>query len=290
MKIVRRILVLLACALNVQAFSGLRGITVNPVKGGDAVNLEQYLKNPNGKTLLIFGTYAADFNAIEYLQRLRHYIPRLKESGVSKFGVVLNCQPEAALAVAEMVDLDTSAVDIFVDNEGVAGKKFGVNTGWLKDNEDVSPYVKLFGMLFGLGAWATLPAVIGGYIGNPFLPQPWIEDALAVGQRKGRWPDTALEIGEDGSIVNKFDELPVVGDWPRRPLELATLRLQSMVGISIQNWSELAPDDQALQAGVLTQLGGCLVTDSDGQTLFERKDTGICAVTNFEILLKKIAM
>ena len=109
-----------------------------------------------------------------------------------------------------------------------------------------------------------------------------------MGQKKGRWPDTALEIKGDGSVVNKFDELPVVGDWPRRPLELATLRLQSMLGISIQNWNELAPDEEALEAGVLTQLGGCIVTDSDGQTLFERKDTGICAVTRFETILKKI--
>lgn len=151
MKVVISIIALLASALHAQAFSSLKGISVNPVKGGDAVDLERYLKNPDGKTLFIFGTYAADFNTIEYLQRLRYYIPRLKESGVTKFGVVLNCQPAAALAIADMVDLDTSEVDIFVDNTGIAGKQFGVNTGWLKDNDDVNPYVKLFGMLFGFG-------------------------------------------------------------------------------------------------------------------------------------------
>ena len=152
----------------------------------------------------------------------------------------------------------------------------------------LSIHLTLFGMLWGLGAWATLPAVIGGYIGNPFVPQPWIEDALAVGQKKGRWPDNALEIGQDGSIVNKFDELPVVGTWPRRPLELATLRLQSMIGISLQNWKSLAPDDEALDAGVLTQLGGCIVVDSNGQTIYEWKDPGICAVCNFEDMIKKL--
>jgi hypothetical protein len=44
--------------------------------------------------------------------------------------------------------------------------------------------------------------------------------------------------------------------WPRRPFEQATLRLQSMLGISIAKWQELAPDEEALEAGVLTQLGG----------------------------------
>ena len=38
-----------------------------------------------------------------------------------------------------------------------------------------------------------------------------------------------------GNVVsNKFTELPVVGGWGRRPLELATLRLQNMLGISLK--------------------------------------------------------
>jgi len=187
--------------------------------------------------------------------------------------------------------LDTSKVDLFVDNTGAAGKQWGVGCGWLPDNEDVNPFLKLFGMLWGLGAWATLPAVIGGYIGNPFVPQRWIEDALAVGQNKDRWPNTALELSQDGKSieVNKFTELPVVGSWPRRPLELATLRLQSMIGISLKDWKKLAPDEEALNSGVLTQLGGCIVVD--GTTLeivYDWKDPGICAVANFEDLIKKV--
>merc|ERR1711966_398757 len=146
--------------------------------------------------------------------------------------------------------------------------------------------------LFGLGAWATLPAVVGGYLGNPFTPQPWIEDALAVGQKKGRWPDTALELDEEGNVaVNKFSELPVVGDWPRRPLELATLRLQNMVDISIKNWDELAPKRDALNAGVLTQLGGVVIVDAQsGETAYEWKDPGICSVANFENMFSSLLL
>ena len=43
-----------------------------------------------------------------------------------------------------------------------------IATGYEPDNSELNPYLKLFLMLFGLGAWATLPSVIGGYIGNPF--------------------------------------------------------------------------------------------------------------------------
>jgi hypothetical protein len=60
-----------------------------------------------------------------------------------------------------------------------------------------------------------------------------------------------------------------------------------MMGISLKQWEELAPDEEALQAGVLTQLGGCLVMDK-GQLLYEYRDPGICAVANFETILKTI--
>ena len=215
----------------------------------------------------------------------------------------MNCESESAKKLADLVDLpcDVSkdyGVELMVDPMGSAGKAFGVGTGWRPDDTEMSPYIKLFGMLFGLGvsehvlplphipyalyeqnlsvvatlqAWATLPAVIGGYIGNPFKPQPWIEDAMAVGIRKGRWPDSGLVLDEaNGEVVtNKFSELPVVGSWPRRPLELATLRLQNMLDISIKNWKELAPNDASLGAGVLTQMGGCVVCNESGDVIFE---------------------
>lgn len=274
------------------SYAPLNNVFVSSVKSGQSVDLGEFLGTPSAsgpRAMLILGTYAADFNAIEYAQRLRYYLPKLEECGVTKVGMVLNCNQDAAKCLAEAVDLDTDKVELMVDRFGDAGRAFGVGRGWLPDNEDISPFLKLFGMLWGLGAWATLPAVIGGYIGNPFVPQPWIEDALAVGQNKGRWPNTALEIKEDGTIMNKFEELPVVGEWKRRPLELATLRLQSMIGVSLDKWSELAPDEDALKAGVLTQLGGCIVVDcKGGETLYEWKDPGICAVANFEDILSKL--
>ena len=61
-----------------------------------------------------------------------------------------------------------------------------------------------------------------------------------------------------------------------------------MLGISLQHWRELAPDQEALDAGVLTQLGGCLIVENGEKVLYEWKDPGICAVANFEDILKKL--
>lgn len=274
------------------AFAPLAGVSASSVKSNEDIDLGNFLSGDD-KTMLVLGTYAADFNAIEYAQRLRYYIPELEKRGITKFGLVLNCNSDAALKLVDLVDLpcDTSdgKVTLMIDPLGKVGKAFGVGTGWRPDDEEMSPFLKLFGMLLGLGAWATLPAVIGGYIGNPFTAQPWIEDAMAVGIQKKRWPDNGLVLNDSGDVVtNKFEELPLVGQWPRRPLELATLRLQNMIDISIKNWKELAPDDEALKAGVLTQLGGCVIVDGSNNVLFEWKDPGICAVANFENILEKI--
>lgn len=281
------------------AFAPLAGVSVNSVRTEAPVDLADFLtngndNNSNDNTMLVFGTYAADFNAIEYAQRLRYYAPLLREQGlVQKIGLVLNCDPAAARALAARVDLFNGSennIELLTDPTGAAGRAFGVGRGWRPDDASLSPYLKLFGMLWGLGAWATLPAVLGGYVGNPFGPgQPWIADALAVGQRQGRWPDTALVLDDENILENKFDALPVVGSWPRPPLELATLRLQNMLDISIKNWQELAPTQDAMKQGVLTQLGGCLIVKpSTGEVLYDWKDPGICAVANFEFILKKL--
>ena len=272
-----------------QAFKGVKARSAFAERSASAaIDIGDWLSDPQRKSLLVFGTYAADFNAIEYGQRLRYYWPRLKaENKIDQCALVLNCRPEAAQALCLAIDLPKD-IQVWVDNRGELGKRFGVSRGWLADNADLSPFLKLFGMLLGLGAWATLPAVIGGYIGNPFVAQPWIEDALAVGQRKGRWPDNALEIQDGGVILSKFKALPIVGTWGRPPLELATLRLQSMLGISLADWKNLAPDQEALENGILTQLGGCIVTDKGGQVIYEWRDPGICAVANFEEIMTKL--
>jgi hypothetical protein len=269
-------------ALNAAKF---RTVEVKRVADGQTVAVNEMMKD----SLVICGTYAADFNNVEYAQRLNHYKDRLMESGVKNFHMIMNASPKSCEALSSLLDLDDS-ITLYSDEFGTAGKAFGVNRGFLPENEDVNPYLKLFGMLWGLGAWATLPSVIGGYIGNPYAEQTWIQDALATGTKKGRFPTNALDMQADGTVVeNKFASLPVVGIWGRRPLELATLRLQNMVGVSLGNWEDLKPSEEALKRGVLTQLGGCAVYDGDGNVKFEFRDQGICNVANFNDIFDALA-
>ena len=262
------------------AYAPLAGISVpSAASTGESVSLGDALSG-SGTTLLVLGTYPADFNMIEYAQKLRHYYPALKDKGVDRMICTVNGKPSSCTLLADLVGLQED-IEILSDEEGAAGRAFGVSRGWLPDEDKLelfgndvplSPYAKLFGMLLGLGAGNTLPSVITGYIGNPSGVHGWIEDAIAQGQAKGRWPDMALDVDAAGKVTkNSFDELPVVGDWGRRPLELATLRLQTMLGISLSKWDELQPTDERC----LTQLGGLIVV-RDGSVVYEWKDNGIC--------------
>jgi hypothetical protein len=107
---------------------------------------------------------------------------------------------------------------------GEAGRRFGANRGWRQDDTWLSPYLKLYIMLFGIGPPATLPAVLGGYVGNPSGSRAWIETALQQGQSAGRWPSNVLKPSEaEGKLQNQFDALPLVGAWGLRPLELVSI-------------------------------------------------------------------
>ena len=196
----------------------LQGTKAVRLNGMETIDFSSFLESQKGKTIVVLGTYAADFNMIEYAQRLSYYLPRLKQKDVSNFMMIVNGRPQAALHLSSLLDLPEE-IDVLSDPTGSIGKQFGVSLGWRPNDHDMSPYLKLFGMLWGLGAWATLPSVIGGYIGNPFTPQPWIESALAQGQLAGRWPNNALDVDKSGTVLlNKFSELPVVGEWKRRCL------------------------------------------------------------------------
>ena len=145
-------------AVSVKAYS-LNGVVVKSVKGSTDVDLgKNFIDESKERRMLILGTYAADFNAIEYVQRLKFYLPELKSRcGIKEFGLVLNCNEDAAIALLDAADLDINdeQLKVFTDPNGIAGKKFGVGRGWLPDDDSVSPYLKLFGMLWGL-CWCLM--------------------------------------------------------------------------------------------------------------------------------------
>ena len=103
---------------------------------------------------------------VEYGQKLRHFAPALKSKGVGRLLLVVNGEPASCAKLAELLDLP-GEIELFSDPSGEAGRRFGVNRGWLADDSSLSPFIKLYITLFGVGPPATLPAVLGGYVGNP---------------------------------------------------------------------------------------------------------------------------
>ena len=147
----------------------LSGCALPRVSDGASVDLGEVLSAPV-TTLVIFGTYPADFNMIEYAQKVRHYWPQLKAKGVDSGLIVVNGSPDSCKRLSEILDLPAD-VELLSDEAGEAGRRFGVSTGWLPDS-DLNPYLKLLGMLLGLGASATLPSVSTGYPNPKPNPAP----------------------------------------------------------------------------------------------------------------------
>ena len=118
----------------VSALAALTGTTVAPLKGGAPVDVGALLAAPT-KQCVIFGTYAADFNAIEYAQRARHYLPKMRAKGVDGVSLILNAEPAAAAKACELLGVDADEISVFCDPTGAAGRAFGCSRGWLPDED-----------------------------------------------------------------------------------------------------------------------------------------------------------
>ena len=171
----------------------LSAVSLPRVSDGELVDVGAALATSTAKTMLVLGTHAADFNAVEYCQRLRFFLPRLQEKGIERFIMVINGEPVQCSKLASLVELPP-AVELLADPTGEAGRRFGVSRGFKPDDAEISPFVKLFAMGIGIGPpWQTLPAVLVGYFGNPNGKRAWIEAGMQQGQAAGRWP-APLEI------------------------------------------------------------------------------------------------
>ena len=168
------------------SFAPLSGVSIPKVATGEPVNLGDALSS-KGTTVLVLGTYPADFNMIEYGQKVRHYLPGLKEKGVDRVLCVINGKPSSCTLLADLIGLPDE-VELLSDEAGEAGRAFGVGRGWLPDQDKVevfgtdvpvSPYAKLFGMLLGLGAgvgraahYVRLHSMLASSRAPPLATQP----------------------------------------------------------------------------------------------------------------------
>ena len=98
-------------------------IALPRVSDGASVHLGDALAATTDRTLLCFGTHAADFNAIEYLQKVRFYLPRLRDAGVSRVACVLNADAAQCRTLAELLDVPEEDVELFADPTGEAGRR-----------------------------------------------------------------------------------------------------------------------------------------------------------------------
>ena len=89
--------------------TSLLPISLPRISDGEDVNLGQALGSTTEKTLLCFGTHAADFNTVEYMQRLRFFLPKLQAKGISRVLMVVNGDVMQLRKLSELLDMPSEA-------------------------------------------------------------------------------------------------------------------------------------------------------------------------------------
>jgi hypothetical protein len=265
--------------------------------GDETVSLAEVLRQEDDDDTapIVFSclSHFGDFNAWELTQQ---YVTALKsggklaqdeESSSSPARVVLVGIGSVAAANQFAKDLELQALidagrlTLAVDPEGTVAEALQCYNGWLSvdpvhreryPQTDVSPYIKLLGMIFGFGSPGTIEKVAYGYLGDiggnkGVDGRAWVVDSLLQGSSRGRFPKLTSEA---------FKETPITSSL--RPFELATLRLQTGWHI-VQNWGKLVPQEKTsgmTRAGdLLTRMGGTFVLDSDLKCQWSYFDQGI---------------
>ena len=131
--------------------TSLNGMTLPRVDGGDSIDIGAALSGTSGgKTMLVLGTHASDFNMVEYMQKVRAAWAGLTDKGITTCLMTVNGDAEQASKLAAMVDLPSEIV-LLADPTGEAARRFGCSRGFRPDDERLSPFAKLFCMGIGIG-------------------------------------------------------------------------------------------------------------------------------------------
>lgn len=263
--------------------------TVQDVRSGETLEASSLLASGSTRGIF-FLTHWGDFNSWEVAQQVRTAI-QAKRIDMSSICLVGIGSKTSGAKFAEMLELPPE-LKIFTDVSGSCYSALCFSRGALPQySEQLNPYLRVFLMLLGVGSPGTIRTVLGGYFGDRSLPASstaWIDDALRQGAKKGRWPTSVPDMLGDWKML----DLAEVGNgvWDDgfgkdglRPFELATIRLQNMVGGIIANWSDLAPEDSEL----LVQQGG-VVTTKKGEVNYYYRDKGILTYVPMEDAIKAL--
>jgi hypothetical protein len=160
-------------------------------------------------------------------------------------------------------------IQLLADETGQVSDALCCYKGWLAvdrqhkeryPQSDINPYLKLLGMIFGLGSPGTIPKVVQGYVGDWKAEKgpegrTWVVQSLLQGASQGRFPQ--LQASAFGVVDDDDDDRTSKessSSSALRPFELATLRLQTGLHI-VSKWPSLGPANGDL----VTRMGGTFV-------------------------------
>jgi hypothetical protein len=209
-------------------------------------------------------THYGDFNSWEVVQLLNHYQTEFVDAGCDIVCIGMG-EVDKAVEFASSVGLATN-IRLYSDSDGAVQGALGCSKGFAPEWE-VSPWIKMFAMIYGIGSPGTIQEVIKGYTGSKDFPngRNWVIESLLKGSEMGKFPQLKEDAFEGVAALKPNGE-----DQELRPFELATLRLQTGAFI-VNNWGKLRPDRSEL----FTRQGGAFVFKKTGELCYAFRDQGI---------------
>jgi hypothetical protein len=197
-------------------------------------------------------------------QLLNHYKDDFKSADCELVCVGMGGR-EKAVEFANAVGL-SSGIRLYTDSDGALQKALGCSLGFAPDL-NISPWIKMFDMIYGIGSPGTIQQVISGYTGskNYRNGRNWVIESILQGSASGKFPVLTEEAFQGKAALKPNGE-----DQELRPFELATLRLQTGAYI-VSNWGKLRPDKSEL----FTRQGGSFVFKPSGELPYAFRDEGI---------------
>ncbi|TVQ08527.1 MAG: hypothetical protein EA368_11545 [Leptolyngbya sp. DLM2.Bin27] len=222
------------------------GETVPLLTGGDRA----------AQTLVLVWPQLGDFDSLEYAWWVQRGAETLHQRGIAVRAVGIGDRSSGQ----KFCDYTGFPPEhLFVDQTAALHRELGLYQGLTLKPPGLKPgqaaWLNLMLMCAGIKSPGTLREVLRGYTGDRSAPQ-------LIGD------DEVVKAGPLPPLTGKAFDI-VGGKGFQRPIELATLRLRNMTEV-LSHWGTYVPN-----AAYLTQRGGTLLFDADGQLLYEYCDRGI---------------
>jgi hypothetical protein len=127
-------------------------------------------------SVVLFLTHLGDLASFELAQQAVYYLPQIRSKKIGFLAITPGAKQESAEKFCSLTNFPIE--NLYIDKSAKLYDELQFSKGFLPQNSNISPYLKLLPMLMGIGSPGTIPEVLRGYFGDKNAPSSWIQESL----------------------------------------------------------------------------------------------------------------